>query len=114
MSGHHRWSDLIDNRRFRDATGVDRHLGLLCLCPLIECCHNEDTDQGDRWRVPADRNICSPGVHAHSGSPVSGYTQPWEPGDDSWRGDSQLAALARRVVRASAPQLPVTGWQLAG
>ena len=64
-------------------SNVDRHLGLRCGCPLIECCHNEDTDQGDRWRVSHDDGGCSLGTHAHSGSPVSGYTQPWEPGDES-------------------------------
>lgn len=71
--------------RFRDTAGIDRHLGLWCPCPLIECCHNEDTDQGDRWRVSAGALACSTGVHAHSGSPASGYTQPWEPEDESWR-----------------------------
>jgi len=82
MSGHHKWADARDARRFRAATGVDRHLNLTCLCPLIECCHNEDTDQGDRWRIVAGGIGCG-GAHAHSGSPVSGFTQPWEPGDDS-------------------------------
>lgn len=86
MSGRNRWADIRDARRFRDATGVDRHLNQTCLCPLIECCHNEDTDQGDRWRVtPGDPMGCGTGTHAHSGSPVSGFTQPWAPGDESWR-----------------------------
>jgi uncharacterized protein YuzE len=61
---------------------VDRHLGLLCLCPLIDCCHCEDTDEGDRWRLTPDVLGCGSGIHVHSGSPVSGYTQPWEPGDE--------------------------------
>ena len=85
MSGHHRWSDTRDNRRFLEATGVDRHLGKWCGCSLVECCHNEDTDQGDRWRVTPGDYGCGYRVHAHSGSPLSGYTQPWEPGDESWR-----------------------------
>lgn len=103
MSGDHRWADMVDNLRFLKATGVDRHLGMICLCPLIECCHCEDTDEGDRYRVTPDRNVCGTGVHAHSGSPVSGYTQPWEPGDRSWCGDDQLAASrpARDESRAS-------------
>lgn len=88
MSGHHRWADLREAKRFKDATGVDRHLGQVCLCPLIECCHNEDTDEGDRWRVVPNALECGYGMHAHSGSPVSGYTQPWEPGDESWRDDA--------------------------
>jgi hypothetical protein len=71
--------------RMSRAELVDRHLGMWCCCPLIECCHNEDTDQGGRWRVGTDPLACGYGVHAHSGSPVSGYTQPWEPGDESWR-----------------------------
>jgi hypothetical protein len=85
MSGRHRWADTRDARRFRDATGVDRHLNLSCFCPLIECCHNEDTDQGDRWRILAGVVACGGGTHAHSGSPASGFTQPWAPGDESWR-----------------------------
>jgi hypothetical protein len=64
---------------------VDRHLNLWCCCPLIECCHNEDTDRGNRWRVIVAEAGCRSGPHAHSGSPASGYTQPWEPGDESWR-----------------------------
>lgn len=52
MSGDHRWADIVDNLRFLKATGVDRHLGMICLCPLIECCHNEPTDEGDRHRYP--------------------------------------------------------------
>jgi hypothetical protein len=91
VSGHHRWSDLRDNKRFRDQAGVDRHLGLWCGCPLIECCHNEDTDEGDRWRLTADDLGCGIRVHAHSGSPVSGGTQPWEPGDESWREPDTIA-----------------------
>lgn len=83
VSGHHRWPDTRGNRRFRDSTGLDRHLGLYCFCPLIECCHNEDTDEGDRWRLSAA--TCSPRRHMDSGSPLSGYTQPWEPGDESWQ-----------------------------
>lgn len=70
-----------------DPARPSRHLGLLCPCLLIECCHNEDTDEGTRWRVTPSDLGCGTGVHAHSGSPVSGYTQPWEPGDESWRGD---------------------------
>jgi hypothetical protein len=64
---------------------VDRHLNLWCGCPLIECCHNEDTDQGNRWRVVTAGDGCGNGPHAHSGSPASGYTRPWEPDDESWR-----------------------------
>lgn len=108
MSGDHRHADQRGNRLFLKSTGVDRHLGLVCLCPLIDCCHNEDTDEGDRWRCMPDDFACGTGMHAHSGSPVSGYTQPWEPGDDSWRGDAQLAALARRVTKAG----PVREWRI--
>lgn len=61
----------------------ERHTGLWCGCLLLECCHNEDTDEGDRWR--AGRDSCGSGQHVHSGSAVSGGTQPWEPGDESWR-----------------------------
>jgi hypothetical protein len=92
---------------------VDRHLGMWCCCGLLECCHNEDTDEGDRWRVTPTVLGCGSRVHAHSGSPVSGWTQPWEDGDNSWRGDAQLAALARRVAMASAAELPVKRRQLA-
>jgi hypothetical protein len=28
-----------------------RHLGMWCGCLLLECCHNEDDDEGDRFRV---------------------------------------------------------------
>lgn len=49
MSGDHRHADQRDNRLFLTATGVDRHLSLVCLCPLIECCHCEDT--GEAWPV---------------------------------------------------------------
>lgn len=103
MSGRHRWADTREARRFRDATGVGRHLNLVCMCPLIECCHNEDTDQGVRWRVPA--HCASERGHAHSGSPASGYTQPWEPGDESWRDTDPITALigagARNIRLAS-------------
>jgi hypothetical protein len=82
----------------RTPQAVDRRLGLLCLCPLIDCCHNEDTDEGDRWRVTPTVFGCGTGTHAHSGSPVSGYTQPWEDGDDSWREGWEPAAA--RMPRA--------------
>lgn len=92
MGGHHRWADTRANRAFRDATGLERHAGLWCGCPLIECCHNEDADEGDRWRISAEELGCRfAGQHVHSGSPASGYTQPWEPGDESWR-DSWMPA----------------------
>ena len=53
---------------------VDRHLGMRCFCPLLDCCHNEDQEP-----------CASYGTHVHSGSPASGYLYPWEPGDESWR-----------------------------
>jgi hypothetical protein len=87
---------------------VDRHLGLWCHCPLIECCHNEDTDEGDRWRVTPGVLGCGSRVHTHSGSPVSGWTQPWEPGDESWRDDPRPWAVRRvadAVLRDLAPRL---------
>lgn len=72
-------------RRMAEAVpGVDRRLGQWCGCSLIECCHNEDTDEGDRWRVPGGSPSCR-GAHHHGGSPVSGHTQPWERSDESWR-----------------------------
>lgn len=74
---------------------VDRRLGLSCRCPLLECCHNEDTDLGDRFRVTPG-TCCASGFHVHSGSPASGYVQPWEPGDESWRNDAGLLARPRR------------------
>lgn len=67
MSGHHRWADTRDARRFRDATGVDRHLGLWCGCYLIDCCHNED-------QPPCP----STGAHHHSGTFASGFLYPGE------------------------------------
>ncbi len=69
--------------------GCSRHIGLWCGCPLIECCHNEDTGEGERWRVVRDPLCCGYGAHVHSGSPVSGFTQPWEPGDEPWRETGQ-------------------------
>jgi hypothetical protein len=67
-----------------ESQDVDRHLGLFCMCPLIDCCHNEDQDP-----------CRSRGTHAHSGSPVSGYTQPWEPDDESWRYASPVPGSRR-------------------
>jgi hypothetical protein len=67
------------------APAVDRHAGLLCGCLLLECCHNEDTDQGQRWRVRAGdckNRLTSPWPHVHSGSPESGFTRPREPGGE--------------------------------
>jgi hypothetical protein len=69
-----------------ESQSVDRHLGLWCGCPLIECCHNEDHEP------------CRQGRHFHSGSPASGYAHPWEPDDESWRdgGDAWVLRAARR------------------
>lgn len=45
---------------------VDRHIGLRCGCPLLDCCHNEGMPScGAR------------GHHVDSGSPPSGYLYPW-------------------------------------
>lgn len=69
MSDHHRWADTRDARRFRDRTGVDRHLNVYCSCPLLDCCHNERDGEpfgcGQR------------GGHAESGNPATGYLYPW-------------------------------------
>lgn len=98
MSGHRSWPDTRDNRRSRDRLGIDRYLGLWCGCSLIECCHNEDTDQGDRWRIDYGPQACS-GRHHHSGSPLSGYTQPWEPGDESWRDSFEPRPVSKLASR---------------
>jgi hypothetical protein len=58
---------------------VARHLGMHCICYLLDCCHNEMP--GDNY---AFRHHSS-GHHMDSGSPASGYLYPWEPGDESWR-----------------------------
>ena len=68
---------------------VSRRTGLLCLCSLLDCCHDE---RPERNYSP------SPGhehVHMCSGSPQSGYLYPWEPGDESWRDDWSLPFAAR-------------------
>ena len=67
---------------------VDRHLGLLCICLLLDCCHDED--QGP---------CRSLGTHAHSGSPASGYLYPWEPGDELWRNLDVVDVLATLGAR---------------
>jgi hypothetical protein len=70
---------------------VARHLGMHCLCPLLDCCHNE---------MPEDNYAFKGGFHAghhmDSGSPASGYVYPWEPGDESWRDGPSLPAMAVR------------------
>jgi hypothetical protein len=67
VSGRHRWADTRDGRRFRDATGVDRHLSLWCSCFLLDCCHNED-------QPPCSAS----GPHHHSGTFASGFLYPGE------------------------------------
>lgn len=69
MSGHHRWADTRDARRFRTVTGVDRRLGMYCSCPLLDCCHNER----DGESFGCGRR----GGHAESGNPATGYLWPW-------------------------------------
>jgi hypothetical protein len=69
----------------RESQVVDRRLGMWCSCPLIDCCHNEDQDPCPSGSRP----------HVHSGSPVSGYTRPWEPGDDSWKDPAPVDVVAR-------------------
>jgi hypothetical protein len=49
---------------------VNRHLGMYCCCPLLDCCHNEQ--DGETWNCG---HLDS--VHVHSGSPASGYLWPW-------------------------------------
>lgn len=53
----------------KDLPRIDRHVGLWCGCPLLDCCHNEDQypHRGGR--------------HIDSGSPESGYLYPWPPED---------------------------------
>jgi hypothetical protein len=58
---------------------VARHLGMVCLCSLIDCCHQEMPEDNYAFRH------CSSGVHVDSGSPASGFLYPWEPEDESWR-----------------------------
>ena len=79
---------------------VDRHIGLYCGCFLIECCHNEDTDQGGRWRVSAADHDCRTGRgHHHSGNPATGFVHPWEPGDESWRDMDPITMLTGTGAR---------------
>jgi hypothetical protein len=56
-----------------------RHLGMFCMCSLIDCCHHEMPEDNYAFRHSSN------GVHVDSGSPASGYRYPWEPGDESWR-----------------------------
>jgi hypothetical protein len=57
---------------------VDRHLGMLCCCGLLDCCHNEN---GRPFNCGLIRE-----VHVHSGSPQSGWLYPWSPEEyDAWQ-----------------------------
>lgn len=69
---------------------VARHLGMHCICALIDCCHNEMPEDNYAFRH------CSSGHHMDSGSPASGFLYPWEPGDDSWRDGAGLAMFRSR------------------
>ena len=51
------------------AAGVDRHLGMLCCCSLLDCCHDENGQPFNCGHVHK--------VHVHSGSPRSGWLYPW-------------------------------------
>ena len=62
-----------------------------CSCLLLDCCHNEQPEDGfafDHQRL---------GRHVDWGSPQSGYLYLWEPGDESWRGAD---AALRDALRA--------------
>lgn len=52
------------------ATDVDRHLGLVCMCALLDCCHDEQEDKPFSCGRQHDR-------HVHSGNPATGYLYPW-------------------------------------
>jgi hypothetical protein len=60
---------------------LDRHAGMWCACPLLDCCHSEMPGDGYAFTHHGT------GSHIDSGSPQSGYLYPWEPGDESWRDD---------------------------
>jgi hypothetical protein len=60
---------------------LDRHAGMWCGCPLLDCCHSEMPGDGYAFTHHGT------GSHIDSGSPQSGYLHPWEPGDESWRDD---------------------------
>ena len=51
------------------APAVDRHLGMYCCCPLLDCCHNER----DGEPFGCGRR----GGHVESGNPATGYLWPW-------------------------------------
>ena len=70
---------------------LDRHLGITCFCPLLDCCHNELPEDG--FAFAGGHHT---GHHADSGSPQSGYLYPWELGDESWREADLLRAFVIR------------------
>src|SRR5260221_194731 len=79
---------------------LERHLGMHCICLLIDCCHNEMPEDGCAFTHGYN------GHHMDSGTPASGYLYPWEPGDESWRtalgpvmGGSARRAPARAPAR---------------
>ena len=77
---------------------VERHAGMWCGCPLLDCSHNELA--GMRW------NGGQHGRHVESGSPQSGYLYPWEPGDESWR---EHGGIPGAVSTASLPNRQTEG-----
>jgi hypothetical protein len=62
----------------KDGPTADRHLGLWCGCPLLECCHNEDQFEHR-------------GRHIDLGSPRSGYLLPWT--DDEYAEDQRAGLV---------------------
>jgi hypothetical protein len=68
---------------------VNRHLGMHCICALIDCCHNEMPEDGYAFKGGFHA-----GHHMDSGSPASGYLYPWEPGDEPWRDGEPIPAAA--------------------
>ncbi len=81
--------------------GVDRHLGMLCVCALLECCHNEQEREFNCGRGPE--------VHVHSGNPWTGHLYPWTPEEyDAWRrywdrpdpGEHPDGSLERLVIES--------------
>jgi hypothetical protein len=85
-----------------ESQAVDRHLGMWCGCPLLDCCHNEDQPPCSTY-----------GRHVESGSPASGYLYRWTP--EQWDAEQRYwnrpdpdeypeGSLERLVIEAELEQ----------